>query len=443
MSETEHLTADLRPPERRGTPGPEEVLAGDPLDRDGLLAAADAVARRLQSCRALAKDGSVTWLGARFSKADQRYIMAPVDPHLYGGTAGIAVFLAAAERFLEGRGYGELGLQAIEPLRRKLAALVADPERARSSSIRIGGMSALGSYIYSFTKTGELLNETSLIQEAHALTTLLTAERIGQDEAFEVVTGSAGTILVMLALDRLAPAPNSNHLTPLDIAGTCARRLLDARRSPDRGPRAWPWPNAPGRSPLTGFSHGAAGICYALFRLYERTQDSILWDAAQEGLAFERSHYLPEKRNWRDLRSSIERCMVSWCHGAPGISLGRLGALGIADDADIRQEIRAGLETTLHLAPTWLDHLCCGNMGRAEVLLYASQKLQDPSLFRSSLVLASSVQHRAQENGDFGWQTPGWSNAFDPSLIRGAAGIGYTFLRLAAPEKLPCILLLE
>jgi lantibiotic modifying enzyme len=39
--------------------------------------------------------------------------------------------------------------------------------------------------------------------------------------------------------------------------------------------------------------------------------------------------------------------MTSWCHGATGIGLARLGSLAILDTPDVRQEIAIALKTTL------------------------------------------------------------------------------------------------
>jgi lantibiotic modifying enzyme len=61
--------------------------------------------------------------------------------------------------------------------------------------------------------------------------------------------------------------------------------------------------------------------------------------------------------------------MTSWCHGAPGIGLARLGSLPILDTAEIRQEIAVAINTTQQFGLHNIDHLCCGNFGRMEVLL--------------------------------------------------------------------------
>jgi lantibiotic modifying enzyme len=135
--------------------------------------------------------------------------------------------------------------------------------------------------------------------------------------------------------------------------------------------------------------------------------------------------------------------MTSWCHGAPGIALGRIGTLGILDTPEIRADVQNALATTWDEGLVPLDHVCCGNMGRAEILLDASFRLGDESLGVKAGRLASAVVRRGQSQGGYRWVLEPGSAAFDPSFFTGAAGVGYTLLRLASPGPLPCVLSLE
>lgn len=411
------------------------------MDRARLLEAGAALAERLWECRVRVKDGSVTWLRPMFAQAEKDYRLSPIEPYLYTGTAGIALFFAAAARVLGGSEHRQRSLHIIMPLRRLLSRLAAEPERAMRNRMGVGGMTGLGSYVYSLLRIGTLLEEPSLVEEARALTALFTPDRIAADNDFDVSNGSAGAILALLALEG---AVGEGVTGPaLRAASLCARHLLDRRTSYHGHPRAWPWPGAHEGAPLTGFSHGASGIACALLLLYGRTGEPELREAAYEGFEFERSFYSPERRNWRDLRSPVPQFMCSWCHGAPGVALGRIATLDLADDREIREEIQNALDTTMDLEATWLDSLCCGSFGRAEILLHASRKLGEQHLLEEALRIVSLALRHPEEKGDFGWLPIGWENLYDPSLLRGAAGVGYALLQLAAPDSLPCLLLLE
>jgi lantibiotic modifying enzyme len=116
----------------------------------------------------------------------------------------------------------------------------------------------------------------------------------------------------------------------------------------------------------------------------------------------------------------------------------------VLDEPEIREEIRVALDATRSHPLTALDHLCCGNLGRAEILLHASRALARPALGDEALDIAGRVLRRAAASGgSFGCAPHAEPGLADPSFFRGDSGIGFTLLRLADPGGLPCTLLLE
>ena len=66
--------------------------------------------------------------------------------------------------------------------------------------------------------------------------------------------------------------------------------------------------------------------------------------------------------------------MVSWCHGAPGIALGRACLWGTALwDEQCAEELTIALKTTATLKPQGMDHLCCGSLGLMVLLRNLAQ----------------------------------------------------------------------
>ncbi|HEX3130140.1 MAG TPA: lanthionine synthetase LanC family protein [Thermoanaerobaculia bacterium] len=412
---------------------------------DSLLLAATSLADDIIENRRRAPDGSLTWLGPRSpwrgasSLAGESPKMVQIGPHLYSGVLGVSIFLAALARTLGDPYYEAECLHTVSSLRQRLDEIVNDPQRAEKIRFGVGGLTGLGSFIYSFVTIGKLLNVPHLIREAHEISVLITPERIAADRVLDITTGGAGMILALLALDHELPEPNRNGMTPIEIAGLCAMHLLDRHLPGEDGLKTWK--TLPDFPPLAGFAHGTAGICCALLQLYGRTGRQELWEAAQTGLAFERRAYLPEHKNWRDLRFQDGQFMNGWCHGAPGIMLGRLATLDVAEGEEIRAEISSGLETTGDPSLGSFDHVCCGNMGRADALVYAYHKLREPSLLESAREISRRVlERKEQTTGRFRWMLGG---DFDPAFFSGAAGIGYSLLRVAQVEDLPCILIME
>jgi len=390
-----------------------------PSNRDRLVASAANIGRDLLTEASRHKDGSLTWesLGSDFS--------------LYSGSAGTALFLAALYRLTGSVEAREGALGSIMTVRR----LAAEDDRRKG----IGGLVGVGSLIYTFVTLGRLLDSPELVDEARTTAALITSERIAGDRQGDVLLGCAGAILALLALHRDASGPDADGLTPLDRASVCALHLLDSRVSYEGRPRAWA---APGRPPLSGFAHGATGIAYALLRLWAVTGDPELPLAAREALSYERILYDPEHKNWYDLPLPDRPLMLAWCYGSPGIALGRLGVLDLIDDPEIASELEVALTSTRVMALSREDHLCCGNLGRADILLEASHRLKRSDLLRAALSLGIGALDRAEKRNGYGLPDVA-DGGIPPSLFKGLAGIGYALLRLVHPDALPCVLMMD
>jgi len=216
-------------------------------------------------------------------------------------------------------------------------------------------------------------------------------------------------------------------------------RLLEGAQRTEQG-LGWVTPLGP--RPLTGFAHGVAGIAWFLLALGDRARSGRFRDAALRALAYERSEYSPEHRNWKDLRavSAEGGFMTALCHGAPGIGLGRVLSLPYLDTPELRDEIRIAMETTLAHGFGGNHSLCHGDLGNLEVLTLAAEALADAELARRRDALTRAVVASLDTVGllcgvPTGVETPG--------LMSGLSGIGYALLRLAEPERVPSLFAFE
>jgi hypothetical protein len=293
-----------------------------PTSDKAFVASALKVAEAIRSRAIRAEDGSAAWIAAQYLVQAERYQLQPMDYDLYGGTCGVAVFLAAAERFAPGSGYGELALAAVRPLQ---SMLDRRPDRL-AETMGIGGAAGLGSVAYSLLCVSRLLDEPDLLEEARRIALLISEERIASDQVLDVIGGAAGTILGLTALYEAVPDREI-----LERAIACGEHLLETRTENETGHRAWVTDEG---LRTTGYSHGTAGIVYALLRLYEHTRDARLLETAKEAIAYEDTQYSPENRNWIDIAKPGEPDYKwQWCRGAPGIGLARLGGLAVLDTA--------------------------------------------------------------------------------------------------------------
>jgi len=389
------------------------VVPGDASSRDALVAAAERLATELERLPPPTPSGA----------DDRGEALA-----LYDGHAGRALFLAALAAVTQ---KDEWGARA-----RAEMARVADAaeEGAGPNAWRaIGGGTGVGSTVYALAVAARLLGDPSLRARAEALASRLTVERIAAETQTDVECGLAGTLLGLLSL----PAAEATSLR----ARACGERLL-ALQVPTSGGAAWP--TADGRA-LAGFAHGAAGVAYALARLHALTGEPALAEAVHRAWQHERALYSASERNWPLVRGGGGTLnIIAWCHGAPGLALARAMTPKALRDEPFADEIRTAVDTTARAPMGRFDHLCCGNLGRADILLTLGRRLRAPGLVVAAEATALRVAEQVQARGRLGVRTAGfqWRVAL-PGLFDGLSGIGYALLRAAAPAALPSVLAFE
>ncbi len=386
-------------------------------------------------CRdALENEFCASWIGITPVGARERSTsLHPMDLGLYDGLSGCLLFLAYLAAVTGDKSYERIARKTLTLVRRLL-----DRGRAGSVPVRsLGAFSGLGGIIYTLAHLAVLWEDASLIDEAEALAADVPA-LIKADKALDVVGGSAGAIAALEVLNRTSA---SDHL--LDAAVLCGERLLLQQQPQGRGV-GWKT-EVDSSQPLTGFSHGAAGIAWALFKLAAWSGEARFREAAESAIAYERSTFVAEEANWPDYRArpgedqSDLRFKVAWCHGAPGIGLARIDSLQYMDDRETREEIRIALSKTVE-SDFGMDHcLCHGDLGNLDLLLHAAQRVDDSWWSEAGKRLASETLATIAERGCL--CNPQASLA-SPGLMVGLAGIGYGLLRLASPERVPSVLVL-
>jgi type 2 lantibiotic biosynthesis protein LanM len=409
------------------------------LNPDQLRQEAIAIANELASTALHNPDGSVSWMGLNYIAQVERYQLQPLSDGLYNGLCGIALFLSACDHIHRSNQFRHLVLGALQPLRHLLQTTQPANLETYGQQIGIGSAEGIGGLIYALTYISKWYNEPSLLDDAEKLAQIITPEMIQHDQQLDVISGSAGAILGLLKLYEYHPKANI-----LSKANHCGRWLCQQQIKDGEYPKAWKTLET--AIPLTGFSHGAAGIAYALLRLYDMLQEPNFQLVASNGIEYEKTAFLADVGNWLDFRQEKEdkksHYMMSWCHGAPGIGLARLGSLSGLNQSQIRQDLETALITTQKSGENAVDHICCGNFGRVDILLQASKVLNRPELLQVAIQQSSKLVAKAELQGNYRTLLD-IPNAQNPGLFDGVAGIGYTLLRMSSSNQLPCILLWE
>jgi len=377
---------------------------------------------------------SLRWTGFVHTPQEGRGGLRDVGVALNDGAAGIALLFAALWR---ATGEGEYRTLAGRTLRPLEAALRTPAGAARlSAALGVGGGSGTGGVVYALTRLAGLLERPELLEAARRAALGATPAAVAADGRLDVSVGCAGTLLGALALHGA-----TGDAAALALATACGDRLLEARTRTPGGERAWAGTRA---RPGTGFAHGASGIGLALLRLSRATGRGEYHDAALEGWAFERRAFHPGAGNWLEepaapgTEPDTHALWCTWCRGAAGIGLARVAGAELAGHAAVAGEIDAAVAAARSHPLDRSDHLCCGNLGRAELLWTAGERLGNAELRGAAHDLAAAVVARARTRQAYGVSFDG---AFTPGLMQGMAGIGYQLLRLHHPDLLPSVLL--
>lgn len=433
-------------------------LPDRPSAPDDSLSAAVRLAHSL--CDTAIRQGErLGWIGLNFID-ESMWQVGPTPMDLYSGMPGMGLFLSVAAqlsgdpRLLE---YAELTADSL--MRQALAAAdqIADtPASLLSEALKeqadAGAFGVTGSMVYYLTQAGVLHQRADLLDAAER--TLPTLDQhIAHDTKYDVIMGSAGAILAALALHAVRP-----DSAAVRTAERAAERLL---LTAERTGEGMGWQTNLGPAPLTGMSHGASGIAYALARLHAVRPRPEYPQVVKQALLYERSTLDARQGNWPDLRyedmGGGNGCGMAWCHGAPGVGMSRLGILRTVEQADeVTLSLRALAEEDLRTAErtTRAAHfsvdgtslnssgnngMCHGDLGTLEFLHLAARRRRD-----------DAGVHRVQRGvaallglGNDGWLTGQLSPESLPGLMYGRAGIGYNLLRLAYPDQVPSVLLLD
>jgi type 2 lantibiotic biosynthesis protein LanM len=410
-----------------------------PYTQNDLIEVACSIGERLHTLAIHDQEGAY-WAGLNLL-GTHNWVVAPTGSDLYAGVSGIALFLAYLGEVSKQDTYIRLAERACQFLEASVAYMSEAEEKM------IGAFSSWGSLVYLYTHLGTLWHDPVWWQRA----TLYSAKiecSIQDDHAFDIISGAAGAICCLLNLYQVAPSQ-----PVLRTAIRCGDHLLAHATPMDVG-CGWKTSLNPAQ-PLAGFSHGNAGIAYSLMRLARISGEERFQQTARQAITYEDSLFSEERQNWPDLRILEQRGDVfqttttdthvytsTWCHGAPGIALSRLALASLVEYADpnLRSKIEPALVTTLKHGFGLNHSLCHGDTGNLETILQASQILKDPfytdALEHITAMLVESIKTQGCCTG-----VP--SNVEVPGLMTGIAGIGYQLLRLAYPQQIPSVLLLD
>ena len=397
----------------------------EPLTAAAALLEATRLGDYLCECATMA-DGRANWHILDVPDGSERLDICPMGSGLYSGLAGPALFLTLLARATGEQRYDDLAQAAIQNLTDQLAETVQKPMPSGGFSGPLSG--AYGLDLIASFRDQPTPRVASLVAQA------LIPEALRNDRGLDIIAGLAGIILIMIRLWQRTG--NAGFLDRAEIAG----RVLAERSA--ASPEGL-WQAAGIKQPLLGFSHGASGFVYALSQLGRHRPNPVYDHLIDRALRFETSMSARAHGEWPDLRGDDAQpenapCPSQWCHGSAGVALARVLC---RNDQRALPDMQRTLAQLARPGTALFDDLCCGAMGQVMVLDQAGRLLGRDDLCAVARRRAMACVKHAQATGSY--RVFSGDMFFAHGLMKGASGIGYALLSLAAPTRIPNILCLE
>lgn len=422
--------------------------------REALLQQAQNIANRIRDIGFITTSHA-SWLGLA-PVNDKRWVLQPANEDVYSGRPGIGLFLLEAAQALQDHELDSLATLALDNSADALEKLLHEEQESQSTHAPtdnkfLGGAYGLFAGNALIFAHAARIRENKRYQQLASQLIQRAAMHIGNDSAFDVISGSAGLALVAATIAKITPDFDSSHI--LHHILTNAASHLIAKATHSHTGLAWTG-NIKASQPLSGFSHGNSGIALALLKAAVLTNNADFLNAAQQAVHYEHQLMLQNNRRWLDYRiidntprnqnvaQATGNEMHAWCHGTAGIALARLRMLDITTailpgndefHSILTEDLNEALRQTLTHGMLSNDSLCHGLSGNL-LVLDAAWRAGNPNVsdsIRHKLVskLTSDIQHRGPRSGvPNGTETPG--------LMTGLAGIGLSLLQLAGEPVL-------
>lgn len=379
----------------------------------------------------------VNWIGvfAGGESEDATWQVRPLDNYLYEGLPGVAIFFAALNKVFPDDKYNQI-LEGIS----KALFTYTDEMYLRQQGIEnesSGVYCGEASLLYTYEILYQLTSEEKYITYSRKQIEVVS-KIVNSDQYFDIIYGNAGALLAILNMYKVF-----SEKKYLEMAISLGDSLLE-KQEKNGG-----WKGKTSANELAGFSHGASGISYALYRLWHLTKEKKYYVSAKRGFLFENSLYDAQEGNWKDKRcfkdmqfGDNKKFMTSWCHGAAGILLSRVKCY---DEMHLEEFLAKDIENAIKaiIRHGMFDNncLCHGNLGNSEILSECAKKTGNLEAQKMSNILLNYAVNNIL-NGNFDCGRAYLFGHKIPGFMTGLAGMGYSLLR-HIDETLPCILAIE
>ncbi|NIP28753.1 MAG: hypothetical protein GWN55_09745 [Phycisphaerae bacterium] len=394
----------------------------------------------------------LSWQTMSVDHANNRQVVWRKSEGIYSGVSGIVLFLLELYRQTKDEKYLQAAVEGMH-----WTEWYCQNNPTDYYAFFTGRMGVA----YTMLRMAEVTRDNDYLEKALTIAKPCPVFLDSPKTVNDLINGTSGTLLALL---HLHAATAQGWL--LETINRFIEHLL---RSVHHGPVGLYWDRSPlNIRGLCGFSHGAAGVGFVFLELGHYFQNEAFYWLAEQAFLYE-SHFFDEaKKNWPDFRRRIStpegyeehrkaylagnldyftesQEMNAWCHGAAGIGLSRLRALALLQKPTYKDDVENAIAKTITTDisikyPAQTYTLCHGAGGNAELFLEAYRLFGDKKYLSLAESVAVDALNFKQEKGTYlsGYRSE--ALAEDRSLFMGNAGIGYFYLKLREPVKVPSIL---
>ncbi|KXH80333.1 MULTISPECIES: type 2 lanthipeptide synthetase LanM family protein [Bacillus] len=360
---------------------------------------------------------NLSWINT--SIINGKFHLIPMNDSLYDGLSGISLMYLSLWKITKEDDYLTTAERIVSDIMSRIDSTKND--------IPIGAFTGFSSILYTVLNFYALTDKAVYALYAKKLI-LIIRNKLPKERFLDVISGIAGTLIVLIRYYEL-----TRELEILELAKKCGDLIINKAIKVSSQEVGWITID---KKPLSGFSHGNAGIIFALHLLNKHINSKKIKDIINKGLQFEVNNKYQSR--WNDLRTSKpDSDIEAWCHGSAGILLSRL-ELQSSDDNYVTNQSKIDIDHAIsNIKQSGFgkeQNLCHGDIGNALITLKYAQYTQEE---KWNLILQDY----------FSKVIPAYilelqNNIQPPGLMTGLAGVVYGLL-LFYDSRLPNVLTLE
>ncbi|MCR1889961.1 type 2 lanthipeptide synthetase LanM family protein [Ligilactobacillus murinus] len=361
---------------------------------------------------------------------DNIWTIGPMTYSLYDGIPGVILSIAYVYKISGKEKYKVFCEKAVSELEHILDELVVMPTECSV-------FNGIGGLVYTYYTLSKIFKSEIHYKKRYIYWLKELLDNVDKCDKLDFLDGISG---VLTLITRIYLLEKNQELIP--HIKLLQNRLLLERKLNFENKKIWESDIMVGHY-LNGFSHGISGIMYGIAVSYKVISSLRIYECVEEAIKIENMSLV--EGNWIDLRNRENRLKknfpdpIHWCHGAPGIGIGRIGIYNSLKLEKCSKDIDIAFKKTVSEGFNGCDSLCHGDFGNLELLLEHYLLKRDTDEYKSVLNVAVDLIKNKNDIEDFVYGIP-QKNVISYGLMTGISGIIYQLLRLADPNKVPSIL---